>query len=203
MVENAVLHLLQPVFVAVLSPLVLDERLRRSAMVALAVAITGSLVALRPDRALQLDTARTAQLLAMIAGVAAALFSASAHMMVRKASASDTPERVVFWFTVACSVVAGLASFAGGDGLGLPDGLDLAEGLAEIAAMAGLGLAGQLAMTRAYGRAMAPMVAIVAYASIPVSVVLDLVAWGAAPTLDAVLGSLLMIVAGVILARRT
>jgi drug/metabolite transporter (DMT)-like permease len=55
-------------------------------------------------------------------------------------------------------------------------------------------------MTRAYGRAAAPVVAIVGYASIPLSILFDL-AWGVRPGVDEAAGSLLMIVAGVMLVR--
>lgn len=198
MIENAVLHLLQPVFVAVLSPVLLDERLRRSAVVALVIALTGALVVIRPDQALRAEV----PLLPVVVGIAAAVFSALAHITVRKATAKDPPERVVFWFTLIAAALAGAGALVRGELVnGLPPGLALGEGVAKIAGMAGLGLAGQLLMTRAYGRAAAPMVAIVAYASIPLSVILDAAAWGVMPGIGEAVGSLLMAVAGVLLVR--
>ena len=197
LIENTVLHLLQPVFVAVLAPLILRERLRRQAVVALAVALTGAMVVIRPDRAWRSDV----PVLAIAAGVGAALFSALAHMMVRKATSRDSPERVVFWFTLAVtatSLVVGLAS--GEFASGLPSGLELGTAAWQIAVMAGFGLAGQLLMTRAYGRAAAPKVAMVAYASIPLSILADL-AWSVVPGIDAIVGSSLMILAGALLVR--
>jgi drug/metabolite transporter (DMT)-like permease len=71
----------------------------------------------------------------------------------------------------------------------------------KIAGAAGFGLAGQLFMTRAYGRAAAPIVAIVAYASIPASIVVDLFVWGLRPGFAEISGSVLMIGAGVLLVR--
>ena len=197
MVENAILHLLQPVFVAVLSPMILDERLRRSAIVALVLGLLGALVALRPDQALD----RQIPLGPMLAGVAAALFSGLAHMMVRKATLRDTPERVVFWFTALVSAGGLFVGLALGEFQGLPPGLSLPKLVLEIVAMSGLGLLGQLLMTRAYGRSAAPMVALVAYATIPLSVVLDLLAWGVAPGIEELVGSAMMVVAGLLLAR--
>lgn len=197
LIENAVLHLLQPVFVAVLSPMILGERLQRSALLALVLALIGALVVIRPDLAWRANI----PMLPMIAGIAAALSSALAHILVRKATARDSPELVVFWFTVVIGVSALFMGLARGELItGLPDGLELGEATWKIAGMAGLGLAGQLLMTRAYGRAAAPVVAIVAYASIPLSIVLDL-AWGVRPGLDDALGSLLMVVAGAVLVR--
>lgn len=198
MTESAVLHLLQPVFVALLAPFMLDERLRRHAIVALVLAVLGALIVIRPDRAWRAELPT----LALLAGLCGALSSAFAHVMVRRATAKDAPELVVFWFTV-CVTSAGLVlSLASGRMLtGLPAGADFLETGAKIAAMAALGLAGQLTMTRAYSRAAAPMVAIVAYASIPLSFAIDLFSWEIAPSMEIVLGSLLMVVAGVLLVR--
>jgi drug/metabolite transporter (DMT)-like permease len=197
LIENAVLSLLQPVFVALLAPMLLGERLQRGAVVALVVALVGTLVAIRPDEAWRSDV----PLLPIVVGAVAALCSALAHVMVRKSVARDSPEVVVLWFTIIVSGTALLAGLARGDFIaGLPNGLELGEAVSKIGAMAALGLAGQLFMTRAYGRAAAPVVAIVAYASIPLSILLDL-AWGVRPGIDEAVGSLLMIVAGVMLVR--
>jgi len=197
MIEYTVLHLLQPVLVAVLAPAMLAERLRRNAVVALVVAVVGALVVLRPDRAMRADL----PLLAVLAGMAAALCSALAHITVRKATASDSAENVVFWFTVVVSVCALIAGLAQGEFQGLPAGLALGEASWKIAGLAALGLAGQLLMTRAYGRASAPLVAIVAYAAIPMAIGIDLLSWSVVPSGSAVVGSLLMIGAGVLLVR--
>lgn len=198
LIENAVLGLLQPVFVAVLAPMMLGERLQRGAMLALIIAVFGALVAIRPDEAWRTDV----PLLPIAVGTLGALFSALAHVMVRKSIARDSPELVVFWFTIVVSGGALVVGLAQGDFIsGLPSGLEIDEAILKIGTMAALGLAGQLLMTRAYGRAAAPVVAIVAYASIPLSILFDL-AWGVRPGADEAAGSLLMMVAGVLLVRR-
>jgi drug/metabolite transporter (DMT)-like permease len=185
------------VFVAMIAPMMLGERLQRGATAALVIAVIGALVAIRPDEAWRTDV----PLLPIAVGTLAALFSALAHVMVRKSIARDSPELVVLWFTIVvsgCALVAGLVQ---GDFIaGRPSGLELDEAIWKVGAMAALGLAGQLFMTRAYGRAAAPVVAMVAYASIPISILFDL-AWGVRPGVDEALGSLLMIVAGVMLVR--
>ena len=198
MIENAVLFLLQPVFVAVFSPVFLDERLRRSALLALVIALAGALLAIRPDQALRLNL----PLLPFLVGMGAAMCSACAHMLVRKATAKDSPELVVFWFTVSASAAAVALALAVGELRGLPEGLGMIEAALKITAMAGCGLGGQLLMTRAYGRASAPMVAMISYANIPLSVLVDLLVWGLTPGLDAIIGSALMIGAGLLLVRR-
>ncbi|PRQ01345.1 EamA-like transporter family protein [Enhygromyxa salina] len=191
LIENTVLSLLQPVLVAVLSPTILGERLDPRALVALIVAVLGALVVLRPDEAWRANL----PLLPIAAGAISALLSALAHIMVRKATAKDSPELVVLWFTVTVSVGALMIGLARGEFLELPPGV-----IWKIAGMAGFGLAGQLLMTRAYGRMAAPMVAVVAYAAIPLSMLVDL-AWGVRPGINDALGSLLMVIAGVALVR--
>lgn len=197
MIENAVLSLLQPVLVAVLSPVLIDERLPRRALIALSVALLGALVALRPDLAWRADL----PVLPILVGAIAALSSALAHIYVRKSTARDTPELVVLWFTLVVSAGSLLTGWAQGDLFdGLPVGLEPLEAVWKVGGMAGCGMAGQLFMTRAYGRATAPLVAMVAYASIPLSILADL-AWGVTPGRDEAIGSLLMIAAGVVLVR--
>jgi drug/metabolite transporter (DMT)-like permease len=197
MIEYTVLHLLQPVLVAVLAPAMLQERLRRNAVLALILALLGALIVLRPDRAMRADL----PMLAVVAGMAAALFSALAHITVRKALAQDSAECVVFWFTVVVSGCALLGGLGLGEFRGLPAGLDLLEAGWKIAGLAGFGLAGQLFMTRAYGKASAPVVAMVAYAAIPMAIAVDLLSWSVMPSASGVVGSLLMVGAGVLLVR--
>jgi drug/metabolite transporter (DMT)-like permease len=197
-IQYTVLTLLQPVIVALLAPAMLGERLRRSAVLALAIALGGALVVLRPARMEALGIGW----LPVAVGVAATLFSALAHIYVRRSTSQDPPERVVFWFTVVVSVLALGAGLASGDFLrGLPAGLELGPAALKIAGAGGFGLAGQLFMTRAYGRASAPIVAIVAYSAIPASIVLDLLVWDLRPGLAEIAGSLAMIGAGVLLVR--
>lgn len=198
-IEYTVLTLLQPVLVALLAPALLGERLRRNAVVAMGVALAGALVVvLRPNIAGPIRL----ELLPIAVGILATLFSALAHISVRKATAYDSPERVVFWFTLVVSVLALIMGLANGDFVsGLPAGLELGPAVLKIAGAAGFGLAGQLFMTRAYGRAAAPIVAMMAYASIPASIVVDLLVWGLRPDVAQIAGSILMIGAGVLLMR--
>lgn len=197
-IEYTVLTLLQPVLVALLAPALLGERLHRNAVLAMAAAVAGALVALQPDFA----GAMRLELLPIVIGILATLFSALAHISVRKATAFDSPERVVFWFTLVVSLGALLVGLASGDFVrGLPAGLELGPAVLKIAGAAGFGLAGQLFMTRAYGRAAAPMVAMMAYASIPASMVMDAMVWGLWPDLAQIGGSIAMIGAGVLLLR--
>jgi drug/metabolite transporter (DMT)-like permease len=201
MVQNTILHLLQPIFVALFSPILVGERIRGWAIVSLLLAAAGAVAALEPARWFggALD-AHSLALLPALAGTGAAAASAVAHIMVRRATRTEPPERVVLYFTAVVMVASGVWALSSG-GFSMPSELPLPEAAWKIAGMGGLGLAGQLLMTRAYGRAQAPLVAMVAYTSVPVSMVLDVVAWKATLGPGAILGSVMMIIAGVLLTR--
>lgn len=193
LVQNQVLHLLQPIFVALFAPLVLRERLRLPVLVALALAATGALVVLAPQGDLS-----TLPVMPALVGLAAAIFSALAHVTIRKTAGTEAPEVVVFHFALSAALV-GL-----GWGLAVGDfqvGHLSAKNLALMAATALFGTFGQLWMTRAYGQAPASMIAMVAYAAIPLSLGVDILLWDADTGLSALAGAGLMVVAGWILAR--
>jgi drug/metabolite transporter (DMT)-like permease len=196
LVQHNVLHLLQPVFIAVLAPFVLGERLRPATFAALTVALIGSVAVMDPTRGLG-----ELPLIPALAGVTAAVCSALAHMWVRRATEHDAPELLVFYFTMSVSVVTLVWGLGFGDGLTMPAGLGVPEAAWKIAGMAGFGLAGQLLMTRAYDRTQAPIVAVVAYSSIPLSFVLDALLWGATGSIATAVGALMMVLAGVLLIR--
>lgn len=197
-VQHNVLSLLQPVFIALLAPLLLRERLHTVVLAALALALAGALLVLSPEATPQ--GLGGLPLLAGCLGVASALLSALAHMTIRRTAAFEPPELVVFYFALHATLFGLLWSVATG---GLGD-LFLHVSAATLPALVGLavlGVLGQIAMTRAYGHAPATLVAIVAYVGIPLSLLADMLLWGAHAGVAALFGALLMAGAGLLLAR--
>jgi drug/metabolite transporter (DMT)-like permease len=194
--QHSVLRLTMPVFVALLAPLLLRERPRRITYGALVIALVGALVMIRPDRP-SLEMPMVAGLLVL----GSALLGALAHIYVRHATRFDAPETVVFHFMLVVSVAALIVGWADGGFRALPASLSLPEAVGKIVAMGLVGALAQLLMTYAYGKAQAPVVAIIAYAGIPMSYGLDLLFWDAAASLSSLFGALLIVVAGVMLAR--
>ncbi|RMG96666.1 MAG: hypothetical protein D6705_10655 [Deltaproteobacteria bacterium] len=217
LLQHTILHLLQPVFVSILAPLLLRERLRGAALAALALALAGALVAIRPDRAVG-EMATMSWRFGLV-GLAAAVASALAHITVRLATGRlggrssfgwlryadegppDPPETVVLHFTLWGSALALAAGVATGDFRGLPPTVATTEAIGLIAGMAGFGVLGQLLMSRAYAKTHAPLVAVVAYAAIPISIGLDALLWGTPVSVSGAIGTVLMVVAGALLAR--
>lgn len=216
LVQHTVIHLTQPVFVAFASPRLLHERTSRSAIAALVLALVGAAIVLLPPGAPTWSTMALAvsmPLLPGAAGLLSASSSALAHIMLRLATApelrsrldpgapADAPATVVFHFTATVTVLGTLVGLLVGDFRSMPPDLSAADTAVRIAAMAGMGLLGQLAMSSAYSRGEAPAIAIVAYAAIPISAGLDAFAWGAPLGLGTAIGAGLMVLAGVILSR--
>ncbi|TXH17850.1 MAG: DMT family transporter [Gammaproteobacteria bacterium] len=193
LVQHTVIHLLQPVLVAALAPWVISERLRGAALVALALAVTGALTVVLPGQ----GEISSPPLVPAAIGASSALFSALAHLTVRKTLGSEPPERVVFHFALHAS----LASAAWATLVGEISPITSATTAATIAAMAAFGLIGQVLMTRAYHSGRAAEVAMVAYAGIPVSMGLDAWLWDAPAGLSTVAGAALMVLAGALIAR--
>jgi drug/metabolite transporter (DMT)-like permease len=195
LVQHNVLALLQPVFVALLAPLLLRERLHAIVLLSLVLAASGALLVIAPGAEFTV-----VPLVPALIGVASALLSALAHMMIRRTAASEHPEVVVFHFALHASLFGLLWSLGAGE-LGRLFALVSPATLLPLLGVAILGVLGQLAMTRAYGHAPATLVSIVAYVGIPMSLVADLLLWDAHAGLSAALGSLLMVAAGLLLAR--
>ena len=195
LVQHNVLSLLQPVFVALLAPLLLRERLHALVLVALVLAGGGALLVIAPGAAISAVPMVPAWL-----GIASAFLSALAHMMIRRTAASEHPEVVVFHFAAHATLFGLLWSISAGE-LGRLFALVSLATLLPLVGLAVLGVLGQLTMTRAYGHAPATLVAIVAYVGIPMSLAADLLLWNASAGLSSALGALLMVGAGVLLTR--
>ena len=212
LLQHTVLYLTQPVFVAILAPLVVRERLRGAALVALPLALTGAALVIVPTDLLRDPSFAQAHLdiplLPALMGLASAVLSALAHVTIRRATSvrdgdegpADAPEIIVLYFSLAVSSGALIGSAANGFAMMPPD-LETMDTMGLIALMATTGVIGQLLLSRAYARTDAPAVAIVGYARIPLSMAADVVLWGAAAGLSGWLGAATMIVAGVLLVR--
>jgi drug/metabolite transporter (DMT)-like permease len=184
---------MQPVLVALLSPAVLRERIAPSTWTALALGVCGAFVIVGPG----VGTGAV-PVVGVLLGLTSALASAFAQMWVRKATASDPPERVVFHFAALVSVLSAGAGLAG---LGHVPELPLRTWVMLSLGMAGLGTLGQVLMTHAYSQGRAAPVSVVAYVGIVLSLGADFLVFGVAPGLVAAAGALLVLGAGVALVR--
>jgi len=185
--EAQILIRIQPVWIALLAPMVVGDRPGRGVWVSLALCLVGVGLVLGPAVGTGIVS------MAGLAALASSLFSALAHLQLRKLGRTDHPDVVVLNFTAMLLVLGGLISIPVAT-MPQPGHWPLLIGLALGAMM------GQMFMTSAYRVAPAPLVATVGYVALPVAALLDWVVFRHAPTLWAIGGGLLIIASGVYLA---
>lgn len=179
-----------PIFVALLAPRLLGERSRPGLWLATLLAFAGVALVAAPQLAIAGDLAFIATL--------GAFFSACAMIWLRKlgeGGSQASPEAIAFHFSLvgsAATVVLSIPGFRAPDLLGLA--LLIATGVAG-------GLA-QLAMTRAYALDRAARIGAIGYVGVVLSHVLGAVWLGEAPSAHQLLGTALVLAAGLWLAAQ-
>ncbi len=194
--ELSVISRLQPVLVAVLAPLLLGrgERSGGHLVGLLAAGLAGTLLIFVPD--LRAPESLRALLPFALAALGGTVFSAAAHVTVRRLGATENPRAVVFWFQVgAFSLAAGVLAAKGA----LPTGLPAPHLWMPLATVGLLATLGQMLMTEAYRVARASRVAAMSYAAPVLGMLGDVLVFGKAPTMWAALGAAVVIAAGLLL----
>ncbi len=171
----------QPIILALLAPLLVDESPPRSAWIAIVLGLAGAALVMRPG--MQWSGP------ALVAFLAATC-SAVAHLMVRRLGRTDDSLVVVFNFTLLLSLASGLASLTS---FTWPSTVQWVLLLA-IAAFASTG---QFLLTRAYSLDRAPAVAAASYASVPLSVLYGYLFWHELPRFTSLIGALLIVGGGI------
>ncbi len=187
--EAQMLMKLQPVWIALLAPVMLAERAGSRVWLCLGLSLAGVLLVLGPSLSAGVVS------VGGLAALGASLFSGLAHLLVRKLGRTEQPGTVVLNFTVLLLLFSG---FLAAPSAQLPQG----GHWPFLVALSMCAMLGQILMTSAYKVAAAPMVATVGYVSIPVASALDWIIWRTPPTAWAVAGGLLIIGSGVMLAYR-
>ena len=191
----ALISRMQPILLALMAPLVLGAAERSGRMVwgVMAAGLAGCGVLLWPELKAAGGGLSEGGVYALWA-LGAALFSAGAHLAIRKLGATDHPAIVVFWFQL-------LVFFLAGAGVVLTTGWQLPPTKLWLP-LAGVGLlatVGQLLMTRAYQVDRASVVAASSYTSPLWGAILDLVVFATAPSWELAVGGALVIGAGLTL----
>ena len=177
-----------PMLVTAMAGPLLGETVGRQRWIAIGIGLVGVLVILRP----------TTQGLATTGGLAvligAACYAASA-ITVRLLAQRDSVQSMVLWFLVLLSLGAGL--------LAAPDWVPLQTSDGWL--IAGVGLAGslaQVALTEAFRRGEASLIAPLEYTALFWVVCLDLLLWGVLPDTVTWIGAGIVVASGLYLLRR-
>ena len=177
-----------PMLVTAMAGPLLGETVGRQRWVAIGIGMVGMLVILRPTG----QGMATAGGLAVL--IAAACYAASA-ITVRLLAQRDSVQAMVLWFLVLLSLGAGL--------LAAPGWVPLQA--SDLWIIAGVGLAGslaQVALTEAFRRGEASLIAPLEYTALFWVVCLDLVLWGVLPDTVTWIGAGIIVASGLYLLRR-
>lgn len=181
------LFFVAPMLIAVLSSLVLDERVRPSQWLAIVAGFAGVLVVLKPD-AVGFGWAGT------IAVLGTALCYALSSVLVKIIGRTDSTQSMMFWMTCMLAIGATL--------LALPGWQPIADAhWPIIAGIAVTGAIGQWGITEAFKRAPAASVAPLEYSGLAWVIVIDLLVWSVWPAWRTLAGAAVIIGSGLFLLR--
>jgi drug/metabolite transporter (DMT)-like permease len=183
------LNYTSPLFLVLLTALLLRQRIRIGLLVAAALGFVGVVLLLRP-------TFSANQTTAGLLGLASGLFGGMAFFSNRQLGLLGEPAwRVVLYFSLLGTLGAGLlAACTGFHAIGLHGALVLL-GLGSCAVL------GQLAMTQAYSEGEALTVGSLAYSTVVFTVLASAVIWGEQLPLGSWLAMGLIIASGVLAMR--
>ncbi len=183
------LNYTSPLFLALMTTLLLHQPFRGALTGAIVVSFAGLLLLLQP-------TLRDDQLVDAMLGLASGFLAALAYVNVTKLGATGEPSwRVVFYFTLLSTVLAGLAMPLTGVH---PITLDNAWILLGVGATATVG---QYAMTRAYHSGHTLVVGAFSYSTVVFSAALGLAFWSEALGHYGWLGMALIVAGGLLSLR--
>lgn len=187
---------LTPLLLALLAPLVLGERSGRGVWGPLALSAGGVLLIVRPSFLFGgADAIPTAAAIPAMVALVGSAFSAFAMMSLRRASKGDVAEAIVVHFSLFGAVTLGALAFV------LRAPAPSATELPWLLVAGACGGLAQIAMTTAYARATAARLSGVGYLAVPFSAMLGAIALGEVPTRWTVVGMVLVVAGGLLLAR--
>lgn len=182
--EAVLVKLSAPFFLPIIGFLWLKERITVRTVLAIILGFVGVVFVLRPG-------ADTFQPVALI-GVAAALLAALAKVTIRDMADTEPTYRVVFYFGVIATLVSAVPLLWGWQ---TPGSLQIWLWLALIGVA---GTVGQMLMTYAYQIANPGQIGPYTYSAVIYAAIMGWLFWGEALLLTTVIGSVLIVVSGVL-----
>jgi len=180
------LNYTSPLFIAAIAVIWLKERSTRTRFAALITGALGVTMLFNPSSGI----ASMAGLLGLLSGALAGF----ALTTVKKLSATEPAIRTVTWFALLSSLISAVPMLFE---FNWPD-LHTWSWLLAVGLLAN---AGQLGLTIAYGKAPATQVSPLGYSSLLFAGVIGFVAWGELPDALGFAGAVLVVIAGVMVAR--
>lgn len=177
-----------PLLVTAMAVPLLGEKVGPRRWIAIAIGLVGVLVVLRPTGAGMLTPGGLAILLATLCWAASAI-------TVRLLAQRDSTQAMVFWFMAILALGAGALSFHEWRTI-------RSEHVWVIAGIGVTGTLAQIALTEAFRRGEASLIAPLEYTALVWGVLLDVTLWGVLPDAVTWLGAAIIITSGLYLLRR-
>jgi drug/metabolite transporter (DMT)-like permease len=181
------LFFIAPLLIAVLSSLMLGERVQRSQWLAIVVGFAGVLIVLKPD-AMGFGWAGT------LAVLGTALCYSLSSVLVKIIGRTDSTQSMVFWMTCMLAIGATLVALPGWQPISRAH-------WPIIAGVAVTGAIGQWGITEAFKRAPAASVAPLEYSGLAWVIIIDLLVWSVWPAWRTLAGAAVIIASGLFLLR--
>ncbi|HKY90211.1 MAG TPA: DMT family transporter [Nevskiaceae bacterium] len=182
-----ILFFVAPLMIVALSGPVLGEHVGPGRWVAIVVGFSGTWIVLRP-------TGEGVLSLSGLMVVAAAAGYAVSAITVRVLSRTDTTQAMVFWVLTSMALGSGL--------LAAPGWVPIQPGHGWIIAGIGAtGALGQWAITEAFSRGEASVIAPIDYTALAWAMGFDLLLWGVIPDAPTFVGAAVIVAAGLYLMR--
>lgn len=176
-----------PIFQTLISIITDRKSLSWFLLFAVLLGFSGCIVLLDPQ--FSTDTTQ-----AVFIGILSGLFTALAYARVGKLVRSGEPElRIIFYFALVTSIISFLIIIFGAGFTQLQS-----QDWYWILALGGLGTLGQMALTRAYGRANPVVVGTLAYSQIIFSLILGYLFFSETISSSMIFGIILIIVSGLV-----
>ena len=184
-----------PLLTVIFAAMFLGEDVRAFRLIAVLTGLVGVVIVLLPRFDTTSEGLSTAQTLGAVLALSGAACSALAQIFIRKLVMEERTSVIVFWFSVTSSLLA-LTT--------LPFGWTMPQGwtLVLMISTGILGGIGQILLTSSYRFAPASVVAPFEYASVILALGIGYVSFGEHPTVTMLVGSAIVIGAGIAIILR-
>lgn len=182
------LFFVAPMMIAVLSMVMLGERVRRPQWLAIVIGFVGVLIVLKPQASGEFGWAGS------LAILGTALCYALSSTLVKIIGRTDSTQSMVFWMTCMLAIGSTLIALPGWQPI-------LREHYLLILGVAMTGAIGQWGITEAFRRSPAASVAPLEYSGLAWVIVIDFLVWSVVPQWRTLAGAAVIIASGIALLR--
>lgn len=193
--EATALGYASPLLTVIFAAMFLGEDVRAFRLIAVLTGLVGVVIVLLPRLGVTSEGLTTSQTLGAVLVLSGATCSALAQIFIRKLVLEERTSVIVFWFSVTSSLLA-LTTLPFGWVVPAPGTLVL---LIVTGLLGGLG---QILLTSSYRFAPASVVAPFEYASVILALGIGYLSFGEVPTLTMLIGSAIVIAAGIAIILR-